>query len=129
MLNVLRHTTIKTFVWGCMALYLLNISVDISPLFDKNRQKVKIVNQQESIVELVFEKVLGFEEAIPENNSNDSEQNPTMKKGFAIDKFILEFHEISTKIIVFNRIKKCFPYPKNNFLKPSLEIYSPPPEV
>lgn len=129
MFNVIRHSSFLAVFWGCLSLYLLNISVDISSLFDENRQKLKVVNQQESIVELVFEKVLGFEEAIPENNSNDSEQNPTMKKGFVIDKFVLPFLEINTKIIIFNPIKKCFPYPKDNFLKPSLEIHSPPPEV
>lgn len=129
MFNVIRHSSLSPVFWGCLSLYLLNISVDISSLFDENRQKLKVVNQQESIVELVFEKVLGFEEAIPENNSNDTEQNPTMKKGFVIDKFVLPFLEINTKIIIFNPIKKCFPYPKDNFLKPSLEIHSPPPEV
>lgn len=129
MLNAIRHSKITSFVWGFMAFYLLNISVDVTSLFDEKEEKYKNYNEQESIVELVFEKVLGFEEAIPENNSNDSEQNSTLKKGFAIDKFVLPFLEINTKIIVFNPIKKCFPYPKDNFLKPSLEIHSPPPEV
>lgn len=129
MLNVLRHTTIKTFVWGFMAFYLLNISVDVTSFFDGKEQKIKNYNEQESIVELVLEKVLGFEEAIPENNSNDSEQNPTMKKGFAMDKFVLPFYEINTKLIAFNPIQKSFYYSKTIFLKPSLEIHSPPPEV
>lgn len=129
MLNTIRHSTITSFVWGFMAFYLLNISVDVTSLFDEKEENYKNYNEQESIVELVFEKVLGFEEAIPENNSNDSEQNSTMKKGFTIDKFVLPFLEINTKIIIFNPIKKCFPYPKDNFLKPSLEIHSPPPEV
>lgn len=129
MVNAIRHSTLLSVFWGCMAFYLLNISVDVTSLFDKNGQKHKIVNQQESIVELVFEKVLGYEEAIPENNANDSEQNPTMKKGFSMDKFVLPFYEINTKIVVFNPIKKSFYYTKNSFLKPSLEIHSPPPEV
>jgi hypothetical protein len=129
MLNVLRHSIITTFVWGFMAFYLLNISVDVTSFFDINEQKNKNFNEQESVVELVFEKVLGFEEAIPENNSNDNEQNPTMKKGFSMDKFVLPFYEINPKLIVFNPIKKSFHYSKNTFLKPSLEIHSPPPEV
>jgi hypothetical protein len=129
MLNVLRHSKIATFVWGFMAFYLLNISVDVTSLFDEKEQKNKNYNEQESIIELVFEKVLGFEEAIPENNANDSEHNPTMKKGFSMDKFVLPFYEINTKLIVFNPIKKSFYYSKNSCLKPSLEIHSPPPEV
>ncbi len=127
MLNVLRHSKITIFVWGFMAFYLLNISVDVSSLFEGSKHKY--YNEQESIIELVLEKVLGFEEAIPENNCNDSEQNPTMKKGFAMDKFVLPFYEINAKLIVFNPIKKSFHYSKNIFLKPSLEIHSPPPEV
>lgn len=129
MLNAIRHSTITTFFWGFMAFYLLNISVDVTSLFDGKEQKIKNYNEQESIVELVFEKVLGFEDAIPENNTNDSEQNPTMKKGFSMDKFVLPFYEIKTKVIVFNPIKKTFHYSKDIFLKPSLEIHSPPPEV
>jgi hypothetical protein len=129
MLNAIRHSTITTFVWGFMAFYLLNISVDVTSLFDEKEHKHTNYNEQESIVELVFEKVLGFEDAIPENNANDSEHNPTMKKGFSMDKFVLPFFEINPKIVVFNPIKKSFHYSKTIFLKPSLEIHSPPPEV
>lgn len=129
MLNVIRHSKLTSFVWGFMAFYLLNISVDVTSFFDINEQKNKNFNEQESIVELVFEKALGFEDAIPENNSNDSEHNPTMKKGFAMDKFVLPLYEIKTRIIIFNPVQKSFHYSKNTFLKPSLEIHSPPPEV
>lgn len=129
MLNAIRHSKISSFVWGFMALYLLNISVDVTSLFDKKDQDHKNINQQESIVELFFEMVLGFEEAVPENNINDKEQNPTVKKGFVMDKFILPFYEIKTQIIVFNLIKRRFRFFKTIFLIPSLEIHSPPPEV
>jgi len=129
MLIALRHSLIARFIWGFMAFYLLNISVDVSSFFVENKKALLNHNEQESIIEIVFEKVLGFEQAIPENNTDDSEQNPNIKKGFSIDHFVLSFYEIKTKIFVFDLIEKNFYYSKNIFLKPSLEIHSPPPEV
>jgi hypothetical protein len=129
MLNAIRHSKITVFVWGFMACYLLNISVDVTSLFAENEKKHIYYNEQESIIELVFEKVLGFEDAIPENNTNDNEKNQTMKKGFATDKFVLPFFEIKTKLILFNSVKKNLYYSNNLLLKPFLEIHSPPPEV
>lgn len=129
MLNAIRHSKIAVFVWGFMACYLLNISVDVTSLFAENEKKHIYYNEQESIIELVFEKVLGFEDAIPENNTNDNEKNQTMKKGFATDKFVLSFLDIKTKLFSFNSVKKNQYYRSNLFLKPSLEIHSPPPEV
>jgi hypothetical protein len=129
MLNRLRHSRITPILWGFMACYLLNISIDVTTLFDEKVQKNRNYNKQESVVELVFEKILGFEEAIPENDSNDNEQNPNTKKGFSIDQFVHTPFTIHTKIIVYFPLKKSFHYTKNKITIPSLEIHSPPPEV
>lgn len=127
MLTEIRHSKITSFVWGFMAFYLLNISVDVTSFFDENKNKT--YNEQESIVELIFEKVLGYEEAIPENATNDIEQNSTMKKVFSIDKFVLPFYEIKTEMVALKTVEKTFFYSNNIFLKASLEIHSPPPDV
>lgn len=61
-----------------MALYLLNISID-SP--DKNPEHIAedlSFNDQESMVELVLEKILGYENAIKEYD--DPDRNDEHKK-------------------------------------------------
>lgn len=58
-----------------MGLYLLNISVDsVDPnpqLFPEDLS----INDQESIIEIVVEKILGYEDAIKEYDDNDLEHN------------------------------------------------------
>lgn len=64
-----------------MGLYLLNISVDIS---DPNPQYVPedlTFNDQESIVEIIVEKLLGFENAIEEHDEHDTEDQNEKKNG------------------------------------------------
>ena len=71
-----------------MALYLLNISVDSH---DLNPEPLAInlsINEQESIVEIVVEQILGFENAIAENDDHDQQQHKT-KKNSKIDVVIL----------------------------------------
>lgn len=56
-----------------MALFLLNISVDTA---DPNPEYIPedlSINDQESIIEIVVEEILGYENAIKEYDDNDSE--------------------------------------------------------
>lgn len=58
-----------------MGIYLLNISVDIA---DPNPEYIPedlSINDQESIVEIIVEQVLGYEDAIKEYDDNDSEDH------------------------------------------------------
>jgi hypothetical protein len=129
MLNGFRHTKIKTYFWGFMAFYLLNISVDTPYLFQNKQPANLTFNDQESIIEVLFEKVLGFENAIPENDDTDSEQKKAFKKGYSIDKFVVPFWELKTKISFTNLRKNANFQDQTTFKKPYLEIHSPPPEV
>ena len=67
-----------------MGLYLLNISVDPS---DPNPQHIPedlSFNDQESIVEIIVEYVLGYEDAIKEYDDRDTEDH-NAKKNIRID--------------------------------------------
>jgi len=129
MFNSLRHTKIRTFFWGFMSFYLLNISVDTPYLFQNDEVKHLTYNNQESIIEVLFEKVLGFENAIPENDDADTEQKKSFKKGYTIDQFIVCFSENSSKKLLGDLRKKTIFQDQTIFIKPYLEIHSPPPEV
>lgn len=67
-----------------MSFYLLNISVDVA---DPNPQHIAedlTYNDQESIIELFVEQVLGYENAINEYDEHDHE-NHNKKKNVTID--------------------------------------------
>lgn len=54
-----------------MGLYLLNTSVDSADPDPENIPEDLSINDQESIVEIVVEKILGFENAIEEYDDHD----------------------------------------------------------
>ena len=61
--------------WLFMSLYLLNISVDSPDYFSNSISEDLSFNDQESIVEIVVEQVLGYENAIKEYDDNDTEEH------------------------------------------------------
>lgn len=67
-----------------MSLYLLNISVDAADPAPEHIPEDLSFNEQESIIELVVEKLLGFENAIEEYDDYDSEDY-IKKKNFNSD--------------------------------------------
>ena len=58
-----------------MGLYLLNISVDPADLNPDHIPEDLSFNEQESIVEIIVEKILGYEDAITEYATQDNEDN------------------------------------------------------
>lgn len=82
----LRNSMFTKLLWGFMSLYLLNISVDTTDLSPVNIPEDLSFNDQESIIELIVEKLLGFEDVIKEYDDCDSDQN-TIKRGQKLDFF------------------------------------------
>lgn len=73
MLRSIRNTSFTRFFWGLMGLYLLNISVDGPNHLPIELAEDLTINHQESILEIVVEKLLGFENAIVEYDDHDME--------------------------------------------------------
>ncbi|MES2650607.1 MAG: hypothetical protein V4663_02650 [Bacteroidota bacterium] len=118
------------FLWILMALYLLNCSVDTTGLFVSALESNSIVqNDQESIIEIVVEQFLGFEQAIPECADNDMDQKATLKKAQLIDLFIIP--NLDQQAYTFSGYaKKQHPIERTNHaLKFYFKVPSPPPEV
>jgi len=112
-----------------MALYLLNCSVDTSAIFQNNIPENLTFNEQESILELIIEKGLGFENAIPENDDCDSENNTTLKKTVTLDFFIVPIYTSITNVPYSKCISKSIGFGETKVPKACFEIHSPPPEV
>lgn len=126
MLQQLHNTTVFKFLWGFMALYILNCCIDV-PSHNLKKENLSI-NKQESILELIIEKLLGFDNAVAEYDEADNDTG-SLKKTIAIDFFIAppQITELQ---------KQYLPYKKPNLtlenhkaLAAFYEIHSPPPEA
>lgn len=91
MLSRIRNSVFSKFLWGLIGLYLLNISVDTADPDPSHVPENLSINDQESIIELVIEKVLGYEDAIKEYDDPDTEDH-NKKTNVKID---LTTHAIS----------------------------------
>lgn len=75
MLNPVRNNVFSRLLWGTMAVYLLNISIDTADPDPKEISNYSQLNPQESFAEILLEKVLNFEEAIAEHDDHESEDH------------------------------------------------------
>ncbi|WP_317163781.1 hypothetical protein [Psychroflexus maritimus] len=99
MLSKIRNSVLTKILWGLMGLYLLNISVDTADLKPKHIPEDLSFNDQESIIEIVLEKVLGYEDAIKEYDDNDTEDH-NRNTNVKID--------LTTHYIVENNLNQLF---------------------
>lgn len=111
-----------------MGLYLLNISVDTADPNPEHIPEDLSFNDQESIVEIVVEKVMGFEDAIKEYDDHDTEDH-NKKKNVKTDLLV---HVNKAEKIDGNHFferKNTFPDYEVRLTKGFNEIASPPPKV
>jgi hypothetical protein len=116
-------------MWVLMALLLLNCGVDTSSIFAGSSLKHSSNNAQESIIEIVLEQLLGFENAIPETESEDMEQQSHVKKAQLIDIFIVPDFALNNGTLA-NEVKKTeLAEIQQHLSKFYFKIPSPPPEI
>lgn len=129
MLNLIKNRKGLRLFCVFMALYLLNCSVDTSDIRPNYLAEDLTINDQETFIEIIVEKVLGFENAIPENEDCDYENNTVLKKTVNVDFFILPSFVLNIKDSNPKSTSKNISSSETNLLKPYFEIHSPPPEV
>lgn len=111
-----------------MGLYLLNISVDTADPNPEHIPEDLSFNDQESIIEIVVEKILGFEDAIKEYDDHDAEDH-NKEKNVKIDLLV---HVSNTNNNSHNQLiksKKLYPDYEARLKSGFIEIDSPPPKV
>lgn len=128
MLSKIRNSVITKALWGLMGLYLLNISVDTA---DPNPEYIPedlSFNDQESIIEIIIEKVLGYENAIAEYDDHDTEDH-NKKTNLKLD---LTTHSIADKnlnqLFIETTKPKFLDY-KTNLTQGFQKLDIPPPKV
>lgn len=111
-----------------MGLYLLNISVDTADPSPAHIPEDLSFNDQESIVEIVIEKILGFENAIKEYDDHDTEDH-NKKKNVEVDLLVdvIKVNKIDPN--QFIERKKRFPNYEARLTKGFSKLDSPPPKV
>jgi len=118
------------FFWILMAFYLLNCSVDTTPLFVETRQAQTIgQNDQESIIEIITEQILGFENAIPESLDHHMDQKAQLKKAATTDLFILPNCTFHAPLLSLFPLQKQAITTQANLNTFYFKIPSPPPEA
>lgn len=129
MITATRNSLLVRYFWGFMSLYLLNCCVD-SPDVQSNYFPENLTyNDQESVIEIIVEKVLGFEHAIPEYDDTDTNENILGKSAFKLDLFVLpsmHFY-LNQKFLILKNLDLAGQNPI--ILIPFFEINTPPPEV
>lgn len=111
-----------------MGLYLLNISVDTPDPYPEHIPEDLSFNDQESIVEIIVEKVLGYENAIEEYDDHDTKDH-NEKKSVKIDLLVYQVatnEDFQRKLIEKKSLYHNYEARLANGFK---EIDSPPPKV
>lgn len=111
-----------------MGFYLLNISVDSADLNPEHIPEDLAINDQESIIEIIVEQVLGYQDAFKEYDDHDTE-NHNHKRSIKTDLINHYLAVYNIKQVVIETKKQEFLYYNtsltNDFQQPDL----PPPKV
>ncbi len=112
----------------CMALHILNLSIDAPDTYSDDVPENLAINDVESITELVAENILGYTNAFPEHEERDNYDGGIVvkiTKGFNLFSFFKLLPSISFRVVKeqFSEIRPIFP--ESIILK----TLSPPPQV
>lgn len=129
MISFIRNSHLLGYFWGFLALYIFNLSADAPDFYFESIPEDLTYNEQESFVEILVEKVLGFEDAIAEYDDNDDTQESALKKNFSLEFFVISEYSNSRLEQLTNCREEGNSQYHHLFLSSFLEIQSPPPEV
>ncbi len=129
MIRLARNKYLIKYFWGFMALYILNMSIDAPDKHPHYIAEDLCFNDQESILEIIIEQIMGFEDAIMEHDDHDVTKKVRFKKTQSLDIFVLSCEGFLCYL------KKVFDSKRNYCLysfhpsNPYIEQDSPPPKV
>ena len=124
----MRNSVFVTLLWGLMGLVLLNISVDTPDPYPQFIPEDLSINDPESIVEIVVEEILGYEDAIKEYDDHDT-QDQGKKGNLKIDLLLQLKQDMNNAPSFIHAIKKTIPDYKAGLTSGHHQLETPPPEV
>lgn len=128
MFSQIRNSVFTKILWGLMGLYLLNISVDSTDPNPEHIPEDLSFNDQESIIEIVLEKILGYEDAIKEYDDHDTKDH-NKQKNIKIDLLVHVIKADKFKHNLIGETKNLYPYFEARLTKGFNRIDSPPPKI
>lgn len=126
MFSLIRNNIFIRIICGIFGIYLLNISVDPPDPNPEHIPEDLLFNDQESIVEIILEKVLGFDDIIREYDDNDYEDSVNKNKKNYV--FYNEFYSDAVSKIISKR-NNLFPNNEDLFKEIFIDITIPPPLI
>ncbi|MGG8495222.1 hypothetical protein ACQY1Q_02290 [Tenacibaculum sp. TC6] len=127
-MNQLRNSIYTKFLWGLMGLYLLNFSVDPVDLYPEQIPEDLSINEQESIIEIIVEQILGYEDAIGEYDDTDTEDYGE-KTTIKIDFIAQTSGNSGNNQFNIKRRKQKFPVYTTHLTNGFQELSTPPPKI
>ncbi|NBL65319.1 hypothetical protein GV828_08935 [Flavobacterium sp. NST-5] len=127
MFQLIKNSTFTPFFWFMLGLFFLNISVNPADI-DLKTKTASTYNEQESLIEIIVEKVFGFEDAIAEQDDTELEDF-SLKNNFKLS--VLMFPENNYFEILFfeNHSSRKIFLTKNFTSFHYFNLISPPPEM
>ena len=129
MIHKIKDGTLSRLLCGLFALYLLNISIDAPDRYSNAVPEDLSINDQESILEVVLEKVMGYENAIAEYDDNDSNRETSLEKGASIDHFVLVSFHSKNHPVSSSDLGSASSFYLERLPTVYLETFSPPPQA
>jgi hypothetical protein len=123
-----RQHIIFRYLCVLLALHIFNVSVDMPDAQPDYIAEDLTINDQESIVELVFEKVLGVEDAFAEHD----EQDESNAQSFEMSKDFKLYNQVAQNIVFIaeTAIATDLPlYKESSFAEYIREIPPRPPRA
>lgn len=124
-----RNNIISRVFCFLMALHIMNLSVDTKDAAPDYIAEDLSINDQESVVELVLEKVMGIENAIQEQDEPDQDDGGALdfKKVDLISQSVNKLFLERKLFFEYNKLKTNYLVPFHQ--SPSFDVFSPPPEA
>ncbi len=111
-----------------MGFYMLNLVADTTDPFPQNISENLSYNDQESIIEIFVEKILGYENAITEQEDSDTEEH-NLKKNLKFEILFSLNGENTQRVISFSEISGIFKRYDAGLNSGFLSNDSPPPNI
>ena len=128
MISRIKNSAFIKVFWGLMGLYILNISVDPADPNPDHTPEDLSFNDQESIVEIIVEKVLGFENAFKEYDDHDREDH-NKKNNIKIDLTVQSTPGSKNSQLAFEEKRQRY-FKFDAFLTNGFyQLHTPPPKI
>lgn len=123
----MRENSVVRVLWGVMALFMLNVSVDTADPHPNHIPEDLSFNDQESIIEILIEKVLGFEDAIKEYDDHDTDDQEK-KSRVQSDFHIPALQRIATAEGDASSGMRCWRHSDSALAEGVSQLDTPPPK-